>query len=166
MAAAARKSRRSAGIDLSQHAWKNTGVEERDRLDREQVKVIDHPSAHEDTAIVDAEWSCLVFSVLAVFATSTPKSKCNISGCSRHQRIAWQTATRHSNGKHSCMTDWSLASTMMRMSCTMWILCGKAPWMTSAKAWGHLLVLKGPSAKTQGHMLPMTVPMKRRRKEV
>ncbi|BDA44133.1 probable coiled-coil domain-containing protein 174 at N-terminal half [Coccomyxa sp. Obi] len=38
VAAAARKSRRSAGIDLSQHARKNAGVEERDRLDREQIK--------------------------------------------------------------------------------------------------------------------------------
>ena len=40
IAAAARKSRRTAGIDLSQHAQKNAGVEERDRHDREQIKVM------------------------------------------------------------------------------------------------------------------------------
>lgn len=39
-AAAARRSRRTAGIDLSKHARKNAGVEERDRYDREQIKVI------------------------------------------------------------------------------------------------------------------------------
>ncbi len=39
-AAAARRSRRTAGIDLSKHARKNAGVEERDRYDREHIKVI------------------------------------------------------------------------------------------------------------------------------
>ncbi|KAK9916134.1 hypothetical protein WJX75_009035 [Coccomyxa subellipsoidea] len=38
IAAAARKSRRTAGIDLSEHARKNAGVEERDCHDKEQIK--------------------------------------------------------------------------------------------------------------------------------
>jgi hypothetical protein len=38
-AAAARQSRRTAGIDLSLHARRNSGVEQRDRRDREQTKV-------------------------------------------------------------------------------------------------------------------------------
>jgi hypothetical protein len=43
IAAAARKSRRTAGIDLSEHARKNAGVEERDCHDKEQIKVTNFP---------------------------------------------------------------------------------------------------------------------------
>lgn len=38
-AAAARRTRRAAGIDLSLHAKRNAGVERRDQRDREQIKV-------------------------------------------------------------------------------------------------------------------------------
>lgn len=122
VAAAARKSRRSAGIDLSQHARRNAGVEGRDRLDREQIKVVYCPKTHGVPWVIkELQWmlNALVRILSSQYLQVHPNFNRMISGCSRHQRIAWQRATRHWSGKHNCMIDWSLSSTMMRMSCTM-----------------------------------------------
>lgn len=71
-AAAARKSRRTAGIDVSQIARKNAGVEERDRRDKEQIKAIDHfaPSCKPASMIYKSCTKCRLFHCFSAVDTS------------------------------------------------------------------------------------------------